>query len=78
MTRSARCGMKTKPCLEVALWVMLLLIPLVIGLAWGTLFDDGAYVTFRCARNLAAGRGLTHGSPKDHLVDPDAPVVEEA
>jgi hypothetical protein len=46
--------------LEAALWIVLLAVPLVIGLVWGTLFDDGAWVTFRCARNLVAGRGLAH------------------
>jgi len=43
---------------EVVLWFTLLIIPLVIGLVWGTFFDESAYVTFRSVRNLAAGRGL--------------------
>jgi hypothetical protein len=45
--------------LEAALWLALLIAPLVIGLVWGAYFDDRAYVTFRHARDLAAGRGLT-------------------
>ena len=45
---------------EAALWVALLIAPLAIGLVWGAYLDDSAYVTFRYARNLAAGRGLTH------------------
>jgi hypothetical protein len=45
---------------EAALWVALLIAPLAIGLAWGAYLDDSAYVTFRYARNLAAGRGLPH------------------
>jgi len=40
------------------LWLVLLLVPLAIGLAWGACFDAGAYVTLRYARDLAAGRGL--------------------
>jgi hypothetical protein len=51
---------KIRPWLEPALWLVLLIVPLAIGLAWGTFLDDSAYVTFRHARNLAAGRGLTH------------------
>jgi len=45
--------------LEAALWFALLIAPLVIGLVWGAYFDDRAYVTFRYARNLVAGRELT-------------------
>jgi hypothetical protein len=45
--------------LEVVLWLVFLTVPLVIGLTWGTYLDDSAYVTFRYARNLASGRGLT-------------------
>ncbi|NIV36860.1 MAG: hypothetical protein GWN58_47735, partial [Anaerolineae bacterium] len=41
--------------LEAALWLALLIAPVVIGLAWGAYFDDRAYVTFRHARDLAAG-----------------------
>ena len=48
------------PWLEAALRFAFLVAPLVIGLAWGTTFDDSAYVTFRYTRNLAAGRGLTY------------------
>ena len=42
---------------EAFLLSALLIIPLLIGLAWGAYFDDSAYVTFRQARNLAYGRG---------------------
>jgi hypothetical protein len=45
--------------LEAALWFALLIAPVVIGLVWGAYFDDQVYVTFRHARDLAAGRGLT-------------------
>jgi hypothetical protein len=47
----------------LALRCLLLTIPLIIGLAWGTAVDDSAYVAFRCARNLASGRGLTYDAP---------------
>jgi len=53
--------------LEAALRLALLIVPLVIGLAWGTTFDDSAYVTFRYARNLAAGRGLTYHIDNDSV-----------
>jgi hypothetical protein len=43
--------------------LLLLTVPLAIGLAWGTVTDDSAYVTFRCAHNLAAGRGLSYDPP---------------
>lgn len=43
--------------------LILLTMPLAIGLAWGIVTDDSAYVSFRCAHNLAAGRGLTCDSP---------------
>jgi len=43
--------------------LLLLAVPLAIGLAWGIVTDDSAYVTFRCAHNLAAGRGLTYDPP---------------
>ena len=43
--------------------LLLLSMPLAIGLAWGIVTDDGAYVTFRCAHNLAAVRGLVYDSP---------------
>jgi len=53
-----------EPRLETALWLVLIITPLAIGLAWGTPGDDSAYATFRCARDLAAGRGLAPpGSP---------------
>ena len=44
---------KIRSWLEPALWLVLLIVPLAIGLAWGTFLDDSAYVTFRHARNLA-------------------------
>jgi hypothetical protein len=43
--------------------LLLLSVPLAIGLVWGIVTDDGAYITFRCARNLAAGHGLVYDSP---------------
>ena len=36
----------------------LLLIPVLVGLLWGTHFHDGVYTTYRFAQNLAAGRGF--------------------
>jgi hypothetical protein len=49
--------------LALALQLVLVTAPLVIGLAWGTTFDDSAYATFRYAHNLAAGRGLVYDLP---------------
>jgi len=43
--------------------LLLLAVPLTIGLAWGIVTDDGTYVTFRCAHNLAAGCGLAYDPP---------------
>ncbi|MBN1978506.1 MAG: hypothetical protein JW918_14000 [Anaerolineae bacterium] len=43
--------------------LLLLSVPLAIGLVWGIVTDDGAYITFRCAHNLAAGRGPVYDSP---------------
>lgn len=59
---------RTESRLEVALWPVLLLVPLLIGLAWGAYLDDSAYITFRCARSLA--RGLT-----DCLVSGGQPLL---
>jgi hypothetical protein len=47
----------------LALRLLLLIVPLAIGLAWYTVLDDDAYVTFRYARNLATGLGLVYDSP---------------
>jgi hypothetical protein len=47
----------------LALQILLLSVPLAIGLAWGIVTDDSAYITFRCAHNLAAGRGPIYDSP---------------
>ena len=44
--------------LEAGLCLALVVVPLVIGLVWGPYLEDGAYVAFRCAHNLAAGRGV--------------------
>jgi hypothetical protein len=52
--------------------LILLTVPLAIGLAWGIVTDDSAYVTFRCAHNLAAGRGLTYDSPLSN--PPESPL----
>ncbi|MBN1811047.1 MAG: hypothetical protein JXA14_04345 [Anaerolineae bacterium] len=51
----------------LALQILLLVAPLAIGLAWRIVTDDSAYVTFRCAHNLASVRGLTYDPP---LSDP--------
>jgi hypothetical protein len=51
--------------LESGLLFALLLAPLVVGLVWGTYLNDSAYVTFHYARNLAAGRRLTHNLPTE-------------
>jgi hypothetical protein len=53
---------KIRPYAQVAPWLALSITPLIIALTWGTYLDDGAYATFRYARNLALGRGLTHGA----------------
>lgn len=52
---------RAKPYIQGALWLTLALVPLIIGLTWGTYLNDEAYVILRYARNLALGRGLTHG-----------------
>lgn len=43
--------------------LLLLTVPLAIGLAWGLVTDDSAYVTLRCAHNLAVGRGPMYDPP---------------
>ena len=58
--RSASWRLSVSPWMATTLWLALLIAPLAIGLAWGTYFDDSAYITFRYARNLALGRGLTY------------------
>jgi hypothetical protein len=58
--RFASSRLKIRPWLEPALWLVLLIVPLAIGLAWGTFLDDSAYVTFHHARNLAAESGLAY------------------
>ncbi|MCP4539793.1 MAG: hypothetical protein GY832_21860 [Chloroflexi bacterium] len=40
---------------KVVLWLTFLMIPLIIGVAWGAYFDDSVYATFRHARDLAPG-----------------------
>ena len=65
---------KARSHLEVTLWVALLIVPLVIGLGWGAFFDDDAYVTFRCARNLATGHGLTYNLTTGEQMLPRAPL----
>lgn len=49
----------------LALQILLLSVPLAIGLSWGIVTDDSAYITFRCAHNLAAGRGPIYDSLPD-------------
>jgi hypothetical protein len=51
--------------------LLLLAMPLAVGLAWEFVTDDSAYVTFRCAHNLAAGSGLTFDPP---LGNPESPL----
>jgi hypothetical protein len=53
---------RAKPYVKVALWLTLALVPMIIGLTWGTYLNDEAYVTLRYARNLALGRGPTYGA----------------
>ena len=59
LTLSESWRLQIAPRLEVALWLVLLAVPLIIGLRWGACLDDGAYVIYRHARDLASGRGLT-------------------
>ncbi len=66
--------LKTRSRPEIVLWAALLVVPLLIGLGWGAFFDDGAYVTLRCARNLAAGRELTHNLTAGERMLPEAPL----
>ncbi len=56
------------------LWLVLLIAPPVIGLVWGIYFDDGAYVAFRYARDLAAGRGLSQGAVEGAQILLKAPL----
>ena len=56
--RFAPQGTKAGLWLEATLWLILLIVPLVIGLMWGAHFDDGVYAAFRCARSLATEPGL--------------------
>ena len=44
---SAPWWSKVESRLEVALWLTLLIVPVVVGLAWGAYFDDRVYATFR-------------------------------
>jgi hypothetical protein len=59
--------------LEAGLCLALVAVPLVIGLVWGPYLEGGAYVAFRCAHNLAAGRGMGY-----HLVSGPALSADEA
>ncbi len=52
----------------------LLMIPVLLGLLWGTYFNDSAYVTYRFAQNLAAGRGLSHDAGIGLQPAPAAPL----
>ena len=55
---------KNRTILKTTLVPLLLLsVPLATGLVWRIVVDDGAYVTFRCVHNLAAGGGLIYDSP---------------
>ncbi|RLC78766.1 MAG: hypothetical protein DRJ03_24705, partial [Chloroflexi bacterium] len=42
--------------LAIVLPAAFTIIPLVIGIAWGAYLDDGAYLSFRHARDLSLGR----------------------
>ena len=52
---------------RVALWALPPLVAIVAGVLHGTHFIDDAFITFRYAENLAAGRGL--------VFNPGAPVL---
>ena len=60
LTLFASWHSKDRARFSAALRFVLLIVPVGIGLAWGTYFDDSTYVTFRYARNLAIGRGLVY------------------
>jgi hypothetical protein len=62
------------PRTRLALRLALLTIPLVLALVWGAYFDDGAYVAFRSARNLALGRGLAYPWALAAQTPPDSPL----
>ncbi|HUT18894.1 MAG TPA: hypothetical protein VM366_07015 [Anaerolineae bacterium] len=53
---------------------LLLIVPLAIALVWGSTFGDDAYVAFRCASNLAAGRGLIHDGPAGLCAPLESPL----
>ena len=55
--------LKIESRLKAALWLALVITPVVIGLAWGATYDESAYVTFRCARDLARGEQALLGAP---------------
>jgi len=42
-------------------WLLILFVPLIVALTWGTFLEKNAYVTFAYARNLVAGRQVTYG-----------------
>ncbi|MCP4423344.1 MAG: hypothetical protein GY803_02520 [Chloroflexi bacterium] len=42
--------------------VGLFVIPILLGLVWGTQFEDSAYITLRYARQLSQGAGLSYNA----------------
>ncbi len=60
-----RAGRRADPHLRshlaIALPAACTILPLVIGLAWGVYLDEGAYLSFRHARDLSLGREMLRG-----------------
>lgn len=57
---SAHWWPTSRRTVKAALWLLLLILPLIVGLAWDTHFDDAAYAALRCAHNLATRHELTY------------------
>ena len=58
-----------------SVFLALSVLPIVVALTWGTIFDDGAHVVFSAARNLAAGREWAYGLAMEGVYAPvSAPI----
>jgi hypothetical protein len=58
----SRLALPVRRGAEAALWLVFLTVPLVISLAWGSIYDSDAYVAFGCARDIG-GQGSIAASP---------------
>ena len=62
---------------RIALWGVLLIVPLAIGLAWGAYFHDSAYVTLRYGAHLAVLGGGKGEQIIESSVDPVQTQVKQ-